>query len=70
MATILDFRHVASKREMSVPATHARAAEVILFPGVRYERWDEIEGRTRETQAREAAGAGRKCARDILELAD
>jgi len=41
MAMILDFpeMHVAPRRR---PARRSRpTAEIILFPGVRYERWDE-----------------------------
>lgn len=61
MAKILAFRPVALKREeMSAPEQRARSAEVILFPGVRYERWQEIEPAQRSF--------GRE--RDVLELAE
>jgi len=41
MATILDFRSVDRPRGRRGGGTQARTAEVVLFPGVRYERWTE-----------------------------
>lgn len=56
MATILEFRGV-SKKGKAEPARSvaAQPCEVVLFPGVRYERWEEpgIDFRRRATQQHE-----------------
>lgn len=62
MATILEFRSQSSR---SVESTHHRdgvSAEIVLFPGIRYERWIEDA----EPPAKQKKG-GR---RDRLELED
>jgi hypothetical protein len=45
MATILDFpeMHVAPRRR-PVRRSKPTTAEIILFPGVRYERWHDTHG--------------------------
>ncbi len=40
MATILEFRATAKQNASGNTATRG-GAEVIIFPGVRYERWEE-----------------------------
>jgi hypothetical protein len=69
MATILTFRPGEMRRDASGLGSAATSAEVIVFPGVRYERWDEA------SEARgQLAGATKKRSpsrqRDVLELAD
>jgi hypothetical protein len=61
MAQILEFRVTTGK----VPATaHARPirrqAEIVIFPGVRYERWDDGKG----------VGKSPAVARDTLKLVE
>jgi hypothetical protein len=60
MATILEFR----SRTMREPARHLSggSAEIVLFPGVRYERWAE------DPQPKPKAKKARR--RDLLELED
>jgi hypothetical protein len=69
MATILTFRPGEMRRDARGLGSAATSAEVIVFPGVRYERWNEAG----EAQA-QLAGATRKRSpsrqRDVLELAD
>lgn len=68
MAKILAFRSGESKRdEGSGRARKRRSAEVILFPGVRYERWNELEGRE-QSDVSKTRDLSRQ--RDVLELAD
>lgn len=59
MAHIVEFRPPSSRGERRPRADAATAAEIILFPGVRYERWGDCG----------AAGAKRR-KRDTLELGD
>jgi hypothetical protein len=68
MAKILAFRPVELKRvESGVRAR--RSAEVIFFPGVRYERWNDRDGQQMcEDAATTKRAGGRQ--RDILELAE
>ena len=62
MAQILSFR-TSEFRSTDAGARRAGiSAEVILFPGVRYERWGERDAA--------AASADRDAARDVLELAE
>jgi hypothetical protein len=66
MAKILNFRSADLRRPESMSvACGSASAEVIVFPGVRYERWDQQS----ETQAREASTTKRR-RRDVLELAE
>ncbi len=39
MATILEFRGVAKHSKSAVALRQQAAGEVVIFPGVRYERW-------------------------------
>ena len=70
MAKILAFRSMELKRdEGSGHPPERRSGQVILFPGVRYERWT---GHNRQ-RAREDAIAKKQdtgCLRDVLELAE
>ena len=61
MATILAFRAQSSKANAAPPRLHRAApADVVIFPGVRYERWDATEpAKPRGRRARQ---------RDELEL--
>ncbi|HEY7669410.1 MAG TPA: hypothetical protein VH852_02125 [Hyphomicrobium sp.] len=67
MAKILTFR--PGRRDGSALASQSAKAEVIVFPGVRYERWDDA----REAEARPAPASGKRSLdrrRDVLELAE
>lgn len=68
MATILAFRTVASKREEMHAGDQSASAEVILFPGVRYERWTELEAHAPRDAASVMRNRGKQ--RDVLELAE
>jgi hypothetical protein len=66
MAKILAFRPVELRHQDSAgEARDASLAEVILFPGVRYERWNDATA-TGDGSARSKNGHER----DILELAE
>lgn len=74
MADIVDFRGVPSKRLAPAPTQRrAQSAEIVIFPGVRYQRWDE-----QPAEATQAAGIAAKPThakksrkkRDTLELVD
>jgi hypothetical protein len=43
MATVLEFRYPAQTRAYARSNRNGRttSAEIVLFPGVRYERWEE-----------------------------
>lgn len=56
MNNIVEFR--AGSRARNVSTRSGVSAEIVLFPGVRYERWGE------------APPAARSRQRDTLELAD
>jgi hypothetical protein len=60
MATILEFRPV-QKAGRSMRNGHDTPAEIVFFPGVRYERWDEAVAVKPRKRARR---------RDRLELND
>lgn len=56
MATILEFRAQSREAPVGAARSTSRTAEVVLFPGVRYERWGEAapqpaprKGRRRDT---------------------
>jgi hypothetical protein len=66
MAKILAFRPVELKRAESDGCSR-RSAEVILFPGVRYERWSD---RDVQQKCEDIATTQRRRQRDILELAE
>ena len=63
MAQILSFRTPEFRASDAGVRRAGISAEVILFPGVRYERWGDDEAST----ANADRGAGR---RDVLELAE
>ena len=63
MATILEFRthpRLAGLQHMASRA-HSTPAEIVFFPGVRYERWDDSPAET---------SGKRPGRRDKLELQD
>jgi len=66
MAKILNFR--STERPENLRDTcGGESAQVIVFPGVRYERWDG----ERETKARRTPAAKRRrLRRDVIELAE
>jgi len=59
MATIVEFRPKSGRREQR-RANGENTGEVVLFPGIRYERWSDHGGQPR---------AGRRV-RDTLDLVD
>jgi hypothetical protein len=68
MATILAFRKVELRRQGGDTAG-AVSCEVIIFPGIRYERWNDVG----DADAQRAALAEKPAARrrrDVLELAE
>jgi hypothetical protein len=68
MATILTFRKVELRRQ-SGDTAGAVSCEVIIFPGIRYERWNEV--RDDDEQAASVAKAPSvRQRRDVLELAE
>lgn len=68
MATILNFRSAEFRTGVGTSRREGDSAEVILFPGIRYERWKET-GMGAPTAAAAAKDACRT-SRDVLELAD
>jgi hypothetical protein len=62
MAQILSFRTPEFRDGEATSRHQGHSAEVILFPGVRYERWAE-----RDTAS---ISGERGASRDVLELAD
>jgi len=68
MAKILAFRPGEMRRDASALASDGASAEVIVFPGVRYERWDDAKGA--HSQLRSAKKRGLDQQRDVLELAE
>jgi hypothetical protein len=61
MAQILNFRTPELRSSEAGDRRHASSAEIILFPGIRYERWGEPQS---------GAADERGKARDVLELAE
>jgi hypothetical protein len=69
MAKILTFRPGEMRPDESGLASSNVSAEVIVFPGVRYERWNDVgEGRSQLRSATKKRSQNRQ--RDILELAE
>lgn len=64
MAQILSFRTPEFRSNEGSGPRAGVSAEVILFPGVRYERWDEAHAVTSN------ASDQRRTSRDVLELAE
>jgi hypothetical protein len=70
MAKILTFEPTEFDRTKSADESRAvTSAEVIVFPGIRYERWDESRGEEPDaTSTEESRTRGRR--RDVLNLAE
>jgi hypothetical protein len=69
MAQILTFRKGELRRQENDGTAGAVPCEVIIFPGIRYERWGEV--RDEGAQAASAANApSARQRRDVLELAE
>jgi hypothetical protein len=66
MATILTFRKVELRRHDSGDMAGAVSCEVIIFPGIRYERWNEVRAEGDQTVIAKV----RRQTRDVLELAE
>ena len=64
MAQILSFRTPEYRSSGGTSPRAGVAAEVIIFPGVRYERWDEAHA------VAIVSGEERRTGRDVLELAE
>lgn len=62
MATILDFRQASQAQRQQPGRSNGRPAEIVIFPGVRYERWTEADRHQDAPNAR--------AERDILKLAE
>jgi hypothetical protein len=62
MAQILSFRTPEFRSSDAGARRAGISAEVILFPGVRYERWGDHDAA--------ATSADRDASRDVLELAE
>lgn len=61
MATILKFRVRTTRKRSTGGARQPRSAEIVIFPGVRYERWDDGQGR---------AKTRRRVKRDMLTIGE
>ena len=46
MAVILEFRASREERAARPRRRKSRSAEIVIFPGVRYERWRDSDGKT------------------------
>ena len=68
MATILAFRRVELRRQGGDTAG-AVSCKVIIFPGIRYERWSNVGGDD-APQAPVAKKPSARQRRDVLELAE
>ena len=64
MAQILSFRTPEFRSSDGAGMSAGVSAEVIIFPGVRYERWEESHAVT------SASVDDRRTRRDVLELAE
>ena len=68
MAKILTFRPTEHDRDRRGDEMRADVpAQVIVFPGVRYERWDDA-GDERAHATSDAKGRSRNQRRDVLDL--
>jgi hypothetical protein len=63
MAQILSFRTPEFRSSDSAGASAGVSAQVIIFPGVRYEHWEQAH-------AVSASADERRTSRDVLELAE
>ena len=68
MAKILTFQVGEMRRDDSAAPVVQQSAEVIVFPGVRYERWDAGGKPSDRTSSDRKRLRDRN--RDVLELAD
>jgi hypothetical protein len=64
MAQILSFRSPEFRTSEGTAPREGESAEVILFPGIRYERWSDAGATSTATSAE------RRANRDVLELAE
>ena len=64
MATILEFRASCEDGQAKRARQRKRSAEIVIFPGVRYERWATAEAKVKA----EAKPAGPK--RDVLKIVE
>jgi hypothetical protein len=66
MAQILSFRTPEFRTSEGTAPRKGYSAEVILFPGIRYERWSESDA----TKSATATSDQRRTSHDVLELAE
>lgn len=64
MAQILSFRTPEFRSSEGTSPRAGVSAQVIIFPGIRYERWDEAHA------VSTAMSDQRRATRDVLELAE
>ncbi len=62
MATILEFRTSFDESAPRPRRRKARSAEIVIFPGIRYERWNDGEAAPDTKRA--------STTRDVLKLVD
>lgn len=62
MATILEFRASSEEGVTRSRRRKGRTAEIVIFPGVRYERWRDPEPSSESSKPR--------IPRDVLKLVD
>ena len=62
VANILQFKQAPEEGRRKGATRDGQSAEIVIFPGVRYERWDGRSGLTEQT--------GVKPVRDILKIVD
>ena len=61
MATILEFRASSEPKKPAGGRRKPRSAEIVIFPGVRYERW---------TDENASGSSSKSVQRDMLALVD
>ncbi len=62
MAVILEFRASREERAVRPRRRKLRSAEIVIFPGVRYERWRDQDGKSDALSA--------SISRDVLKLVE
>lgn len=62
MAKILEFRVPSAEARSRPRRRRERTAEIVIFPGVRYERWPTAEAKSEATVSRSP--------RDILKIVE
>ena len=70
MATILTFRKLELRRHESGDTAGAVSCEVIIFPGIRYERWNEVRDEIAHAATPASQASAVRLRRDVLELAE